>query len=364
MRVAIVHDWLNQVGGAESVLEVLKEIYPQAPIYTSIYWPQAMPAHYREWEIHTSWLNSLPFIKNHHQPFLPLYPLAFEGFDLSGYELVISNKSAFCHGVITSPEAVHVCYCLTPTRFLWDYHNYARHEGVGPVAKALLTPFLYSLRLWDKAAADRVEHFVAISETVQQRIRKFYRREAVVIHPPVDIGRFRVQAGHDDYFLIVSRLIPYKRIDLAVEAFNMLGLPLRIIGDGRDRARLEAMANANIEFLGRLPDQQVGEYLSQCRAFVFPGEEDFGIAPLEAQAAGRPVIAYAGGGALETVVEGVTGLFFRQSAAESLAEAVSIFDADAFDSATIRRYAQGFDKETFKSKLRAFVDEKVGLSRS
>lgn len=361
MRVAIVHDWLNQVGGAESVLEVLKEIYPHAPIYTSIYWPKAMPLQYREWEIHTSWLDNLPVIKKHHQPFLPLYPLAFEGFDLCGYELVISNKSAFCHGVITPPETVHVCYCLTPTRFLWDYHNYARHEGISPVARALLTPFLYSLRLWDKAAADRVEHFVAISETVRQRIHKFYRREAAVIHPPVEIRRFQVQERRDDYFLIVSRLIPYKRIDLAVQAFNMLGLPLKIIGDGRDRPRLETMANANIEFLGRLPEQQVGEYLSRCRAFVFPGQEDFGIAPLEAQAAGRPVIAYAGGGALETVVEGMTGLFFREPTAESLAEAVSLFDADAFDGTTIRRYAQGFDRETFKSKLRAFVDGRLGL---
>jgi glycosyltransferase involved in cell wall biosynthesis len=363
LRVAIVHDWLNQVGGAESVLEVLKEMYPQAPIYTSIYWPQAMPPHYKEWEIHTSWLDNLPFIKKHHQPFLPLYPLAFEGFDLSGYELVISNKSAFCHGVITRAETVHICYCLTTTRFLWDYHSYVRHEGIGPVARPLLTPFLYSLRLWDKAAADRVEHFIAISETVRQRIHKFYRRDAVVIHPPVEIDRFQVQESHDDYFLIVSRLIPYKRIDLAVQALNLLGFPLKIIGDGRDRARLEAMANANIQFLGRLPDEQVGEYLSRCRAFLFPGEEDFGIAPLEAQAAGRPVIAYAGGGALETVVEGVTGLFFQEPTAQSLAEAVSLFDHHSFDTGTIRRYAKGFDRESFKRKLRTFVDEKLELSK-
>jgi glycosyltransferase involved in cell wall biosynthesis len=363
LRVAIVHDWLNQVGGAESVLEVLKEMYPEAPIYASIYWPKAMPPQYREWDIRTSWLNSLPLIKRRHQPFLPLYPLAFEGFDLTEYDLVISNKSAFCHGVITPPETVHVCYCLTPTRFLWDYHSYVHHEDINSVARALLTPFLYILRLWDRAAADRVDHFVAISETVRQRVRKFYRREAAVIHPPVEVHRFQVHEKHDDYFLIVSRLIPYKRIDLAVRAFNVLGLPLKIIGEGRDRLRLQAMANPNVEFLGRLPDQQVGEYLSQCRAFIFPGEEDFGIAPLEAQAAGRPVIAFAGGGALETVAEGRTGLFFREQTAESLAEAVSAFDADAFDGATIRRYAQGFDREAFKSKLRAFVAEQLERPR-
>ena len=361
LKIAIVHDWLNQVGGAESVLEVLKEMYPQAPLYTSIYWPKAMPPQYGMWEIHTSWLNSLPLIKRRHQPFLPLYPLAFEGFDLAGYDLVISNKSAFCHGVITPPETVHICYCLTPTRFLWDYHNYVRHESVNPMVGALLTPFLYLLRLWDRAAADRVDHFVAISETVRQRINKFYRREAVVIHPPVQVERFQVYDRHENYFLIVSRMIPYKRIDLAVQAFNMLGLPLKIIGDGRDRPRLQAMADSNVEFLGRLPDDQVTEYLSRCRAFIFPGKEDFGIAPVEAQAAGRPVIAYADGGALETVVEGVTGLFFREQTTQSLIEVVSALDDSAFDAATIRQHAEGFDKQTFKSNLRAFVNEKLGL---
>jgi glycosyltransferase involved in cell wall biosynthesis len=360
LKVAIVHDWLNQLGGAEGVLEALKELHPEAPVYTSIYWPKAMPQEYEAWDIRTSWLNRLPLIKTHHQPFLPLYPLAFEGFDLRGYDLVISNKSAFCHGVITPSETVHICYCLTPTRFLWDYHNYVQHERVNPLAGALLSPILRNLRLWDKAAADRVEHFVAISESVRQRIHKFYRRDAVVIHPPVDVERFTVHRDHEDYFLVVSRLIPYKRIDLAVEAFSQLGLPLRVVGDGRDRQRLQAMASPNVEFLGRLPDYQVEQLLSACRAFVFPGVEDFGIAPLEAQAAGRPVIAYAAGGALETVVEGVTGLFFREQTADSLTEAVARFDDGDFDCAAIRRHAQGFDKETFKNRLQAFIGGKLG----
>lgn len=361
MRVAIVHDWLNQIGGAESVLEVLKEIYPQAPIYTSIYWAKAMPARYQEWKIRTSWLNRLPLIKTHHQLFLPLYPLAFGGFNLTGYDLVISNKSAFCHGVTTAPDTVHICYCLTPTRFLWDYHNYVRHEGISPLVATLLVPVIRLLRLWDKAAAERVNQFIAISETVRRRIQNFYRREAVVIHPPVEVDRFQAQASHDDYFLVVSRLIPYKRIDLAVQAFNALGLPLKIIGDGRDRRRLERMAKPNIEFLGRLPDHEVGRCLSQCKAFIFPGEEDFGIAPLEAQASGRPVIAYAGGGALETVVEGVTGLFFREQTAGSLAEAVTALDARSFDPSAIREHARTFDVETFKSKLRSCVGEVLRL---
>jgi glycosyltransferase involved in cell wall biosynthesis len=360
LKVAIVHDWLNQLGGAEGVLEVLKDLYPEAPVYTSIYWREAMPEKYRAWDVRTSWLNRLPLIKTHHQPFLPLYPMAFEAFDLRGYDLVISNKSAFCHGVITPSDTVHICYCLTPTRFLWNYHSYVQHERVNPLAGTLLSPILRNLRLWDKAAADRVEHFVAISETVRQRVLKFYRRDAVVIHPPVDVQRFRVREDREDYFLIVSRLIPYKRIDLAVEAFNMSGLPLKIVGDGRDRSRLQAMAKPNIQFLGRVPGDQVEEYLSRCRAFVFPGEEDFGIAPLEAQAAGRPVIAYAAGGALETVVEGTTGVFFREQTAESLADTISKFDDVIFNSATIRKHAQRFDKETFQNRLRAFVDEKLG----
>jgi glycosyltransferase involved in cell wall biosynthesis len=360
LRVAIVHDWLNQSGGAEGVLEVLKELYPEAPIYTSIYWPEAMPEAYREWDIRTSWLNRLPLIKTHHQPFLPLYPLAFEGFDLRGYDVVLSNKSAFCHGVITPAETIHICYCLTPTRFLWDYHNYIRHERVNPLAASLLSPMLRNLRLWDKAAADRVEHFVAISEGVRRRIQKFYRRDAVVIHPPVDVRRFQPHEDHEEYFLIVSRLIPYKRIDLAVGAFNQLGLPLKVVGDGRDRRRLQEMANSNIEFLGRLPDRQVEQYLSRCKAFVFPGEEDFGIAPLEAQAAGRPVIAYAAGGALETVLEGETGLFFRKQTVDSLVDTVSAFKAGDFDSAKIRRHADGFGKDTFKNKMRAYVDKRLG----
>jgi glycosyltransferase involved in cell wall biosynthesis len=270
---------------------------------------------------------------------------------------VISNKSAFCHGVRTPAKTVHICYCLTPTRFLWDYHNYVRHERVHPLARALLSPLLRSLRSWDKAAADRVDHFVAISEGVRQRIEKFYRRDAVVIHPPVDVERFVPRGPRGEYFLVVSRLIPYKRIDVAVQAFGQLGLPLKVVGDGRDRRRLEAMASPNVQFLGRLPDRQVEQLLSGCRAFVFPGEEDFGIAPLEAQAAGRPVIAYAAGGALETVVEGVTGLFFREQTPESLAEAVARFDDADFDSAAIRRHAEGFDKGKFKTKLSAFVDE-------
>ncbi len=355
-----MHDWLNQIGGAEEVLEALKTMYPQAPIYTSIYWPKVMPASYRSWDIRTSFMDKLPFVKGHHQPFLPLYPLAFESFDLSQYDLVISNKSGFCHGVITPPETLHICYCLTTTRYLWHYPAYVEREEIGSLARLILPPFLYNLRLWDRVAADRVDHFVAISQAVRRRIAKYYRRESVVIYPPVDIERYKHPAvsEHDDYFLVVSRLVPYKRIDLVVRAFNELGLPLIIIGDGRDRASLEAIARPNVKFLGRLPDEEVKGYLGRCRAFIFPGLDDFGLAPVEAQAAGRPVIAYAAGGALDTVVEGVTGTFFHAQTPEALAEVVRAFDEARYDPALIRQNAERFDASVFKEQLGRFIEEK------
>lgn len=337
------------------MLEALVEMYPQAPIYTSIYWPQAMPEAYRSWDIRTSFMDRLPLVKKHHQPFLPLYPLAFEQFELRDYDLIISNKSAFCHGVITPPETLHICYCLTPTRFLWDYTGYVQREGLSRLARRVLPPFLSYLRLWDKAAADRVDHFVAISQAVRQRIQKFYRRQAAVIHPPVDTTRYVPAQEHDDYFLIVSRLVPYKRIDLAVQAFNQSGLPLVIVGDGRDRARLQAMAGPNIRFLGRVPDEELKPLVAHCRAFVLPGVEDFCIALVEAQAAGRPVIAFAGGGALDTVVEGRTGTLFYEPSPQALAEAVRSFDDTRYDPAIIRKHAERFDKVVFQQRLRQFI---------
>ena len=357
MKIALVCSWLNQYGGAERVLEALHDIFPEAPVYTSIYWPEAMPPAYRTWDIRTSFLDKLPLIKERHQPFLPLYPLAFEQFNFSEYDLVLSDSSAFAHGVITPPHALHICYCLTPARFLWSYHQYIAGEGLGPLARALLPPFIYHLRLWDRAAADRVDFFATISEVVRRRIAKYYHREAKVIPPPVDTESYLSSETIEDYFLIVSRLVPYKRIDIGVQAFNELGLPLVIIGDGRDRMRLQAMAQPNIRFLGRLPDGEVRQYFARCRAFIFPGEEDFGISCVEAQAAGRPVITYAGGGALETVEEGVSGTFFHQPMAASLAEAVRSFDPRSYNSAAIRRRAQTFSIENFKVRMRSFIEE-------
>lgn len=356
LKVAIVHDWLNQAGGAEVVLRVLKSMFPEAPVYTSIHWPAAVPD-MNSWDIRTSFMNRLPAIHRHHQPYLPLYPLAFERFDFSDYDLVISNKSGFCHGISTPRSTRHLCYCLTPTRYLWQTEEYLAREAVSSLSRTGLRLLLPWLRNWDRQAARRrVDAFAAISTEIQRRIHDFYQRESTVIYPPVDTRRFQPSSnGTEDYFLVLSRLVPYKRIDLAVKAFNKLGLPLVVIGDGRDRPNLEAMAGPNVRFLGRQSDEVVQEHLAHCKAAILPGLEDFCLVPVEAQASGRPAIAFAGGGALDTIVDGVTGTFFHQQTSEALAEAVAGFDALAYDSQVIRQHALQFDIERFKVELRRWV---------
>lgn len=361
MNIALVHDWLNQMGGAENVLEALVDLYPAAPVFTSMYWPQVMPDEYRQWDIRTSFMDRLPLVKRHHQPFLPLYPLAFESFDLSEHDLVLSNKSGFCHGVLVGPETLHICYCLAPTRYLWDLTRYAQREGIGRVGRALLQPVTSYLRLWDRLAADRVDHFIAISKTVQRRIARYYGRESVIIYPPVEVDRYEPASQTDDFYLVVSRLIPYKRVDLAVQALSQLDRPLVVVGDGRDRAKLEALAGPTVTFTGRLPDTQTADLMARCRAFIFSGEDDFGIAPVQAMAAGRPVIAFAAGGALDTIVEGETGLFFHQPAVEPLKAAVERFETLAFQPGRIRRHAEQFSRSIFEEQIRAFIEQKTDL---
>ncbi len=358
MHIALVHDWLNQIGGAEDVLETMAGMFPDAPIYTSMYWREGMPPAYRSWDIRTTWMDRLPGIYSHHQLYLPLYPLAFARLDLSGYPVVLSNKSGFCHGLRTD-GAVHVCYCLSPTRYVWEFEEYAAREALPPALKTALLPIIRLLRRWDYRAAQRVDHFIAISSEIQARIRHYYGRDATIIHPPVDTARFEPAPTHGDYYLIVSRLVPYRRIDLVVQAFNKLGLPLIIAGDGRDRDALEKLAGPNVTFLGHVPDADLPELYARCRAYVLPGVEDFGIAPLQAQAAGRPVIAYRAGGALDTVVEGETGNFFDEPTPEALAAAVRAFDPDTIDPRACAQNAARFDASVFRRKLRQFVEEKL-----
>jgi glycosyltransferase involved in cell wall biosynthesis len=356
-RLALVHDYLNQYGGAERVLEELHALWPAAPIYTSMYAPDLMPPQYRRLDIRTSFMQRLPGVGRHHQKYLLAYPLAFESFQLHEYDVVLSNSSAWCKGVITPPETLHLCYCLTPMRWAWSFHEYVERERVaGPLRRALLLAMHY-LRVWDVAAAQRVDRFLAISQAVAARIRKYYRREAEVIYPPVAVERFTPRAAPDEppFYLVVSRLIPYKRVDLAVEAFNRLGWRLKIVGDGRDRAALQARARPNVEFLGRLPDAAVCDLMARCQGFLFPGLEDFGIAPVEAQAAGRPVVAYAGGGALDTVRDGETGVLFGTQTADALADAVRRCADLAWDPLAIRAHAERFSTARFREELSSYV---------
>ncbi len=357
MNLTLVHDWLNQRGGAEDVLEALHDLYPASAIYSSIYAPEIMPAAYRQWDIRPLWLDRLPGIHQHHQPYLPLYPLAWNGLDLSAYEVILSNKSGFCHGVQHNAESLHICYCLAPTRYVWQLDSYIAREGMGKAVELGLRPLVSIMKRWDYQAAQRVNHFIAISTEIQQRIRFYYDRDAVIIFPPVDTSRFQIAGQVEDYFLIVSRLIPYKRIDLAVQAATRLGLPLKIGGTGRDLERLQALAGPTVEFLGYVPDADLPDLMARCKAFIFPGLEDFGITPVQAQAAGRPVIAYGGGGALDTVLPGVTGVHFDSMTVDALVTALTGFDATQYDPVVIRNHALRFDREIFNRQITTFVDQ-------
>ncbi|MBE2183174.1 MAG: glycosyltransferase [Anaerolineae bacterium] len=357
MKVALVHDWLNQRGGAEDVLETLASLFPEAPVYTSIYAPEKMPAFYRKWDIRTLWIDRLPGIHQKHQRFLPFYPAAWGSLDLSEYDIVLSNKSGFCHGLQHGNKTLHICYCLAPTRYVWELDSYIAREGLGKSSEVILRPMIAGLKKWDFAASKRVDCFIAISNEIQVRIQKYYRRESAIIYPPVDTARFQPRGEPEDYYLIVSRLIPYKRIDLAVQVCTRLNLPLKISGSGRDLERLKAMAGPTIEFLGYVPDDDLPGLMARCKAFLFPGLEDFGITPVQAQAAGRPVIAYAGGGALDTVIPGKTGELFRSMTVDSLAEALQSFDASRYDAETLRAHALQFDTNVFERQITAYVEQ-------
>lgn len=359
MKLAIVHDWLNQRGGAEDVLDALVKLYPGAPIFTSLYAPDVMPERYRTWDIRPLWMDRLPGIHRHHQPYLPLYPLAWGGLDLSEFDVIVSNKSGFCHGVRFGPNTLHVCYCLAPTRYVWGLDAYIEREGMGAAARMALRPLVAGLKQWDYAAAQRVTEFLAISTDIQARVRDFYARSSAIVFPPVETDRFTPAPSFDDYFLVVSRLIPYKRIDLAVAAATRLGVPLKVAGRGRDLDRLRAMAGPTVEFLGFVADDELPGLMARAKAFIFPGLEDFGITPVQAQAAGRPVIAYRGGGALDTVIPGATGEFFDDLTVESLAEAMRRFDPAAYRPAALRQHALRFDTAAFNAGITGAVDAAV-----
>ncbi len=361
MKIAIIHDFLNQYGGAEKVVEVLNELFPEAPIYTIIYDRDIMPANFEKMDIRTSYMQKIPGISKHFKKYLLFYPKAVESFNLKEYDLVISSSSSFAKGAITNQNTCHVCYCYTPMRFVWDYEHYIEKENFNRIILKLLPSVIRRLKKWDLMSTHRVNCFVAISNHIKERIKKSYNREAEVIYPPVEVKEFKISDSHDDYFLIVSRLNAYKNIDLVIEAFNVLGLKLKIVGTGPYRNVLENIKKSkNIEFLGRLSNEELRKIYSRCRAYIFPGTEDFGISPVEAQASGRPVIAYAAGGALETVVEGITGLFFNENTIESFIKTIKNFliIEDNFNPTKIRENASRFDQEVFKNQMKNLIFKK------
>lgn len=369
MRVAIIHDYLTQFGGAERVLKILMELFPAAPVYTLVHDPNVTAGVLDARRIRTSFLQKVPLARSRHRLFPLFMPLAVEQFDLSAYDLVLSASHSFGKGVITRPETLHISYCFTPLRYAWDdSHRYVREFGVPAVLRALVPVALTYVRVWDAHAADRVDHFLAISRFVGERIAKYYGRPSTVIYPPVDTDQFRPGVP-GERFLVVSRLLPYKRIDLAVEACNRLRVPLDIVGTGPEEERLRQLAGPTIRFHGFLPDEAIARLYAACRAFLFPQEEDFGITVLEAAAAGRPVVAFRGGGALETVIEEETGIFFDQQTAESLVVGMEAAMRQSWEPARIRRHALRFDipefrrqfLETVRELWRAFPRKRAGV---
>ncbi|MFA6105482.1 MAG: glycosyltransferase [Patescibacteria group bacterium] len=358
MKIALVHDYLAQDGGAERVLKAFHEIWPEAPIFV-LFHDQEKITGFNEENIRESFLSKFPFVRSNFQWYLPLMPGATERHNLENFDVVLSSSSAFAKGVITSPATLHISYCHTPARYLWsDTHNYIADLPYNKLVKMFLPRLISRLRLWDKMSADRVDHFIANSQTVQYRIQKYYRRESDIIHPPVDFKRFSTAKTLGNYFIAGGRLVPYKNFDLLIRTFNRIGRPLKIFGLGPEFDRLKKIAKPNIEFLGRITDEQKADLLAGALAFVHPQIEDFGITPLEAMASGRPVIAYASGGATETVIPNETGIFFSEQSWESLFEAITHFDQNLWDSEKIRDHAAKFRTENFKSTVENYVNSR------
>jgi glycosyltransferase involved in cell wall biosynthesis len=365
LRTLIVHDYLNQYGGAERVLEGMQEMFPDAPTFTSIFDPLAMPESYADKDIRPSWVNRIPGVHTHHQWALPLYPLVFRQVPGPPPDLVLSTSSAWAKGVITPPGCVHVAYIHSPMRFAWNFDQYCERENVPNAARTLLPSLMGALRWRDRVSARRITTIVANSTAVRDRIRAYWRRDAEVVFPPVQTDGFRPapdsEVGED--YLVVSRLVPYKRIDIVIETFNRIGLPLTIVGDGRARAQLQEMAGPTVRFLGRLSDNDVRRLTARCKAAVFMSEDDFGISQVEVQAAGRPVIALARGGVLDSVIPDVTGIWVADQTAEALIDAIGRVDSVRFDSDTLVRHASKFSTDRFKAELGSVIENALSGAR-
>jgi len=355
MRIAVVHDYFTQLGGAEKVAEEIACMLPAPAVYSTVALKGRIPQRLVGKGVHTSWMQHLPMMQKYHRLYFMFYPFGVEALDLSQYDLVVSSSSGYAKGIHTRPETVHVCYCHTPMRWAWEFDNYSAREKAAGMMRMLLPKALHLLRKWDLKAAQRPTHYVANSKSVAERIKRFYRRDAHVIHPPIEVDRFKPSAELGDFYLILARLVSYKRIDLAVEACTRLKRRLVVIGEGPDRNRLEALAGPTVSFLGRLSDREVEYYASRCRALIFPGEEDFGMAPLEIAAAGRPTIAYRAGGTVETIVEGVTGVFFDSQEPRELMDAILEFESNDWDTSVLRAHAYKFGTHAFRKNFLQYL---------
>src|SRR2546425_246946 len=362
LRVALVHNWLVTLGGADRVLLALHEVFPQAPVFVGLHDLRRLPDSFRQLDVRATWLQQIPGAARRHRLLVPLMPLAFSHLVLRGYEVVISSSHACAHSV-SVPGALHICYCHTPMRYAWDLQDeyLAALPGVARPAARLMLAWL---RRRDRAAAEGVDQFIANSQHVASRIRRHYGREATVIYPPVDVDFFTPSGEPEDFYLIVSRLVPYKRVDVAVEAFNRLDRPLVIVGDGPERGRLQSMAGPHGRVRGGLGDAAVRRFYRRCTGLGVPGEGDFGLVPVEAQACGRPVVAYGRGGALESVAPGVTGIFFAEQTPDALMAGIRAAEATTFDAAAIRRHTMQFSQQRFTVQIAEFVAAALTQSRS
>ncbi|MBI2619372.1 MAG: glycosyltransferase [Ignavibacteriales bacterium] len=361
--VALVHDWLTGMRGGEKVLEVLCELFPHATIFTLIHNRGSVSPLIERHSIRTSFLQHLPFVRTQYRKYLPLFPRAVESFDLTGFDLIISSSHAVAKGAVPPQGSRHLCYCHTPMRYVWDlYDDYFSKERSGFLTRTAMSLAAPALRSWDIRTNSRVHQFVANSNNVANRIQKYYGRSAAVIHAPVDTAAFPLSTDDEGYFLMVTALVPYKRVDLAINAFHRFRKKLIVVGKGPDHRRLASMAGPTIDFLGWQDDASLARLYGGCRALIFPGVEDFGIVPLEAMSCGKPVVAFAEGGALETVIDGVTGIFFNQQSPESLLQALEKLPTIRFDPPAIREHAKKFDRTVFRRKLSSFISDFAGLT--
>jgi glycosyltransferase involved in cell wall biosynthesis len=365
MRIALVHDYLVQYGGAERVLECFTELFPKATIHTLVYNKKAMHGFFADKKIRTSFIQKIPFAKEKHRLFPQLMPMAIEQFDFSKYDLVLSDSSSYAKGIVTGPETLHICYMHTPMRYAWDdCQKYTSDFDFPSIIKKLVPFAMNYIRIWDRVSAERPDRIIANSNFVAKRIKKYYKKDSVVIHPPVNFDSFYASPENDGSFLMVGRLVAYKRHDITIEAFNKLGLKLKIIGRGPEMKRLKKIANPNIEFLGRVTDADLPKYYARCRAFIFPQEEDFGIVAMEALASGKPIVAFRGGDVVEHVEEGKTGVFFDNQTVSDIVQAVQKLDRLKSDPQYSREQAKKFDKKIFKEKIGAYIEAEYEAFKS